>query len=566
MAHLKDGRQMAHSTTASCPQGRRNGNASKQVAREPWGEQRIKRIAWTGIVCPGLVAILLVWMNPLASHHDDDLMHFLIALWSWEDWRFLLDRWGRPGFTIPWAISAPLGWAGAKTFSVVVSIFTAWCVVSTARTWKLPASHWAGWLFWLQPLAFRLSQSTLTEVATAFYLALALLLHARGSLTAGAAVFSLTAITRHEMIAFLPLWSLALWRGSGWRQGLGWALRSAVLSWAFIAVNAAGYFAELRLPISLLGGVRDVTDYGAGTPLSFVAGLAVCSGPVIAALAAFGFAPLLKGEAGIARGNGGALCVVLLAAYFALQTILRTFGLFATGGYPRFLVAVAPAIALCACAAIPRSFAAPLQFLKFLGATAIILAAGFCVENIRGTMDLGTLHPGKFALISRTVSLSLLLAIWPMLLWFARRRWCDCRHVASVPALALFLPIVGQLWIVTEPPTLAAKDLSALLKQNGLLENRALTTDVWLGYLLGGRARDAEKLRLEAKDAPPGTVFVWDQQHGPGPTFRIRHQELIDLGFERLFTFGTSPIFNSPLYVVFRKSGSVKFSETSHWK
>jgi hypothetical protein len=124
-----------------------------------------------------------------------------------------------------------------------------------------------------------------------------------------------------------------------------------------------------------------------------------------------------------------------------------------------------------------------------------------------------------------------------------------------------------------------AKELTAFLKRHGMLEKRTLTTDVWLGYLLGGEARDAGKLRLEAKEAPSGTIFVSDRQHGPGPAFRMKPEELIDLGFERIFTFGTSPIFSNPLYEVFQKrkaanadsaaaasAGSVKFSETSHWK
>ncbi len=519
----------------------------------PMPSQRESKIEWTGILCPGIAAILFVWLNPLASHHDDDLMHFLMALWSWERWQFLLDPWGRPGFTIPWALFAPLGWGAAKTFSVVASTVTAWCVVNTARSWKLPAAHWAGWLFWLQPLAFRLSQSTLTEVATSFYLSLALLLHARGALALSAAVFSLTAITRHEMLALLPVWSLVLWRGLGWGRILGWALRSALLVWAVLAVNVASYFAGLDLPVSLLGKARDVMDYGAGTPLSFVAGLAVCSGPVLTALAVFGFAPLLNREARMAGHRGGLLCVALLAGYFALQTVLRTVGLFATGGYPRFLVAISPALALCACAAVPHALSMPRTFVKFLGAASLVLAAGFWTENFRGTMDLGTQHAGKFALIAISVWLSLLFGIWPTLTLFFNRWIPKLRLSASHFVLALVLPMVGQLWIVTEPNIHAAQNLAKLLKDHKQATHGMLTTDVWLGYIMHCGARDPVHLRDKAAEAPPGTLFVWDQQHGPGPAFRIKPTELTALGFEKLFTSGKSPTLRGPLYEVFRK-------------
>ena len=58
----------------------------------------------------GLVLSITMGVLSDGTHQDDDLTHYQMARWAWHYPAYLLDNWGRPGFTIPYAPAAGLGW------------------------------------------------------------------------------------------------------------------------------------------------------------------------------------------------------------------------------------------------------------------------------------------------------------------------------------------------------------------------------------------------------------------------------------------------------------------------
>ncbi len=68
--------------------------------------------------------------------HMDDLTHFLYAKWSWQWPSYLLDEWGRPGFTALYALPAKFGWDACRFLSMILSAAAAWSG-SSRRTIKV---------------------------------------------------------------------------------------------------------------------------------------------------------------------------------------------------------------------------------------------------------------------------------------------------------------------------------------------------------------------------------------------------------------------------------------------
>ena len=132
--------------------------------------------------------------------HFDDLTHFLFAKWAWTYPAYLLDEWGRPGFTALYFLPAKMGWVWCKLLSAVLTAWSAWFAYRIAQTLKLPHAWAAVPLAYSQPLFFQLAQTTLTETVLAFYLTLAVFLALRHRWSWSAAALSLAFVTRHEAI------------------------------------------------------------------------------------------------------------------------------------------------------------------------------------------------------------------------------------------------------------------------------------------------------------------------------------------------------------------------------
>ncbi len=321
-------------------------------------ESRRAALRWLA-VCTVVTAIVALLSN--GAYHDDDLKHFLFARWVRHDPAYLTDAWGRPGFTVLYAVPAQAGWWACRLLSAALSAATAWATFRSAEKLGFRHAAWAVPLVFIQPLFLHLSSTTLTETPAAFYLATATwaLLAGRPALSAG--LFSPVLVTRHEAIVLLPVWAWAQWRwvrfgavpvrpGAGALAcasgplGRSWPVASwALLLWAPVVQNLAAWVAFGQWPGEALLRTTRATQYGHGTPFTFLMRLVVAAGPVVATLAIVGLGRLW-------RDRRARPIVVGIVVFLVAQTALYMHQLYATGGYARFLVPLAPWLAIAALA------------------------------------------------------------------------------------------------------------------------------------------------------------------------------------------------------------------------
>ncbi|MEE8386203.1 MAG: phospholipid carrier-dependent glycosyltransferase [Dehalococcoidia bacterium] len=281
--------------------------------------------------------------------HFDDLTHYLYANWAWQWPEYLLDEWGRPGFTALYFLPARFGWAACRGLSALLTAGSAWLAFRIAQRMGLRHAWAAVLLCYAQPLFFQLSQTTLTETPLAFYLTAGVYLAQRGRWSFSAALLSLGFVTRHEAIIFLPVWVFF-----AWREGVKpWRLWPIL--WAPLVVNALAPLAGLQPAIYRLLEPEPSGQYGHGGWLTFFCRSMEAWGPGVMVLAMVGLAAAWRKE------RGGRLVVTCVVTYFSVQTVIRALGLFDSGGYARFLVAVSPLVAVTALAGWQQLWAARLR-------------------------------------------------------------------------------------------------------------------------------------------------------------------------------------------------------------
>ena len=243
---------------------------------DPTSTAQSDRIAASLAALGLLITAFFGWISPDGLFHFDDLTHFRYAKWAWRWPAYLLNDWGRPGFTTLYALPAYFGWPMCRALSAILSAFASWLAYRIAQRAGL---RWA-WgvvpLCFAQPLFFQLAQTTLTETALAFYLTAAVYFAQRDRF-----------VTRHEAAVFLPVWVFFAWRE---RVPL---LRLWPIVWAPIAVNILGPIAGLTPLWQRLTTSSSSGQYGRGGWLTYFCRSMEAFGPAIAVLAMNGMPSLL---------------------------------------------------------------------------------------------------------------------------------------------------------------------------------------------------------------------------------------------------------------------------------
>lgn len=282
---------------------------------------------------------------------DDDLTHWLIARRAFDDPWYLLDVWGRPGFTILHALPARLGWRGCQMLSAVLSIACAWMVGSVCGR---RGAFFAGVGFaacFFQPQFYLVADGALTETVYAFVMALALRLIAAGRIRYACLALSWGAISRLEGMPMLPIYAIGLALDDlrrpaasrpGWREHLVRLFLLAVFPLLWNAAYSAALDFESLFPIFTRNEfvAADNSFYGHGAWYSYLARAWDIHGPVFCVLVAAGCAVMLR-----RREHFVPLTV---GVFWVMQSVLWAGGFMRTGGYDRFFVAITPAAAIAA--------------------------------------------------------------------------------------------------------------------------------------------------------------------------------------------------------------------------
>jgi glycerol uptake facilitator-like aquaporin len=481
-----------------------------------WDRRQSDRIGWAGIgIGFGLAVVMAVYSTGV--HHDDDLTHLLMARWAWTWPEYLLNDWGRPGFTVLFAPAAILGDLPARIFAALLTAATAALVFDIARRQRLPLAHWTPWLLWLQPMTFTLAYTWLTETVLAFYLALALwLLQQRRDLLS-AAVISLAMITRHEGALFLAIWGLAVWREPRQVPWRAWLL----LPWAPVAHNVLSWWFVGDAPfVARFLDAEPTEEYGSAGWLWML-----MNWPLAA-----GLAPLLLMAAGIGRyarrDRIALVAVISLVAYVLAHSVIYRYGLFASGGYYRFLVPVGPLVALCAADGLAQLWRRRVRRGPLIAMA--VLAALWWLAVLTEPHLLG----GPELLGAHAVLIGLLVVLGLALVDAGRASRAVRSRVLGTLAVVTLIHIVIGVFLPPPhtqyaplrlaPEAVTLRNMGDWLHANGYAERHILTAHTWAAYFADA-PRSPEPVRTFARleQLAPGDLFIWDAKYAGHPYHNV---------------------------------------------
>lgn len=347
----------------------------------PQGAASSRRAEYLALALTLLGLGVSLWVGWISDGYymDDDLTHLRFARAGWGDGKALLYRWARPGKNIPMALAAHIGgMAACRILSALMTAGAAYLSWRIARR-IFGATPWAALaplLLWAQPLVFKLSLTTLTETPGLLYLTAGIWLYLRGNRVWGCAVVSLLFITRDETMALAPLMAVAVlydaWREQGGdlrkvlSTGWVWACALACI-WAVAAYGLAAWAVGLTgdgSPLNIFNSSY-TAEYGRGTWLHYLG--------IWPEAAGLGVLVLAVGGAVWLRGRAWLVSAWVLGLV-ALNTVIFARGMFASGGYSRFLVPVGGLVAVLGAGGLQALLSA---HKRYLGAMTMVAAAGW---------------------------------------------------------------------------------------------------------------------------------------------------------------------------------------------
>jgi len=484
------------------------------------------------------VALVAGWSLTIALgllsdgvHQDDDLTHFLMARWARWFPEYLLHVWGRPGLTIPLAAVAWVGetdtaWHVARALSASVTAATAALAAIVAAQLGVQKKWWVVAACYLQPLNTLLACTTLTENFAAFYLIAATALLCRGKLIAASLAFSMAMLTRQETGMLLPLWWIAVLgaRKTGHRR----AAAAVLAVWAPVVYAVTFRMAIGAWPMRLLSHARGSTEYLPAGWLNYLPHALEAVPPAIAGLAVVGGLSWLR-RAGKNRSIR-LLVVAIPAAFLFCHAAFRALGLFASGGYGRFMVTVAPFAAILAVAGMERLRAAlrsPAAW-PWLAMASVWLVGALAVWHEH--------RDGRLPTLSNQIVRTLCVVAGVMLaghvLAAVRPRRAGTNWIATGVGLMLAVTVLAHGLAIVRPLRVGADqrvayDAARWIEEKGLLKRPVFTTNPWLCYFLeiAEDPRVHKGPRLLAA-MPVGTICIWDAIYSASDFHRVEHAAL----------------------------------------
>jgi hypothetical protein len=308
------------------------------------------RNAAIALALMAMLGVLLIFLFPGCPEQDTEY-HFLEARSAWSNPWLFVDVWGRPLYVAFYAVPALLGFTATRFFAVGVGVAIAWQTWRLACDLRLQRPLLVIPLLLGQPVFFELFPDLLTEPLFALIFVAALRWHLRGWTRRGMLAASLLPLARPEG-AFLCL----LWGIWGIIKELNPAcptdvpvyrrLIRPVLSTVILATGVVLWWIAATCithdPLFILHNWPKTWHqgvYGRGTLFSYSERASEFIGLLLGAL-------FLVGLWGKVRARTWIPITTSFLLLFFLHTLFRAYGLFGEAGYPRYMVSVAPAIAV----------------------------------------------------------------------------------------------------------------------------------------------------------------------------------------------------------------------------
>ena len=316
----------------------------------------------------------------------DDINHFMYSRWSFEHPRYLLDVWGRPLMTLLYAGPAQLGHEAARVLTSLLAGIGAFLAWLTAREYKLKLAPLAILFTFSSPLFFLLSYSFLTEILFSAVLIGAVLLYQRGHYGWSAFVVSLSPAARPEGFFIGVLWGVFFLFDPAVGASLREGKKGIIKRFRYIALLPVGTliwnFCGFLYDGDLLWLVHNwpwsaESIYGSGDVARFFAVIPVMVTPYFLPFFIWGVVAMFRSKKW--------LCPVVALYVVCLHTVLWTFGLFGSAGYPRYMVTIVPVLAVCTTYGVSlfydwlkdreriARFISPDRVIAFFGVIAVVL-------------------------------------------------------------------------------------------------------------------------------------------------------------------------------------------------
>jgi len=499
-----------------------------------------------------LATLVCTLLSGNAYYHLDDVTHYLYAAWSWRWPAYLLNDWGRPGFTILYAAVAPFGFVACKVLSTVLTGISAWLAYLIARKLNLNHPWLAISLAFAQPVYFLLAQTTLTETPLAFYLIVAVYLAQRRHWSVALAILAIAFITRHEAVIFAPVFAWIAYRDKQPIWKILW------LVFAPVALNAACWLFDQPIPILKYFEPQPTQQYGHGGWLTFFQRTLHAWGPAVTVLAMIGTPRLLRDKAGAGR-----LIAVSALAFFFAQVIVFRFGLFASGGYSRFLIGISPLVAIAAVAGVEHLLSTRRETWTRVGlaAAGCLLLLWLALERqlvLQSGQDIEmpVIHYAVWSVRISSWSLAGLALVMGWLSWI--NRWPTVAR-ALVPAGLLV--ILGLTVYGLHRPLQPAADARLVdemlveVEQFGLADREIVSAHPFID-LRTGRALPAQRPTtiglIEA--APIGSLIAWERQFAGGEDHGVDLEWLtLSPSFKQVLVTDPLPYRKVPYLYIFEK-------------
>lgn len=259
-----------------------------------------------------------------------------------ENPALIFDAWTRIGRNLFHVLPAPLGLPATRIWTLFFAAGAVWLTTLLAvrlgvkRAWLIPLA------LWFQPWFVELSWGVLTQTPFLVALLAGIWFLSGRRLAWSGFCFGLLPLIRHEGIALLGMWALAvLVERIVARDPLALLPAAAASALPLAAYNLAAWMCLGELPSRIYFDAKPTEIYGSGPLWHFFAVCLVPAGPFTLVLAALGLPRCV-------RGWRSCWPLLFYVAYFGLHSVIFWKGLFASGGYYHFLMPVAPGLAIAA--------------------------------------------------------------------------------------------------------------------------------------------------------------------------------------------------------------------------
>ena len=344
---------------------------------------RFQAYLWLVVCAAAGVAMAFLFDD---SCQQDGGQHYLFARWAWVHHELFVGVWARPLFTSIYAFPALIGYRAARLLTVLICLAIAHQTWRLAEDFKINRAPFAIALVWLQPSFFLFCADNMTEPIFALVYVIALRLHHRGQpghsgwIKAGMIVASLMILARPEGLFFGVLWGVWVLLGvppSGGRAEEFGVPPSGGRAEEF-GVPPSGGRASITKPFRLKAVLQTLLQpllLATGAFVWWLAALVITGDPLfikhnwpanwpmtgtiygVAGLYAypirlpeivglFLLPPFFYGLFHLLKHRRLCTLTSSFLLFFILHTVLRAYGLLGSAGYPRYLVAISPAIAL----------------------------------------------------------------------------------------------------------------------------------------------------------------------------------------------------------------------------